>query len=231
MRPSNVHAAGLVLQRAADAVHQRRLARAVRPDQAEALARRDVEIDAVERDEAAEALADLVDLEERRGHQRSLARRRSCTSPTMPFGAMITKATSRTPTISRLTADEMVTRATSWIEPSRIAPTSGPIQRAGAADHRHGDRVDRVGEPEGRRRLDVGDVVGERRAGHAHQGAGHRGGDQLQPQRRHAAGFGGELVVADGGKAEAEPRALDQCARSRSPATARSSISRNRYCM
>ena len=39
-----------------------RLARAVRADQAEALARRDVEIDAVERDEAAEALADAVDL-------------------------------------------------------------------------------------------------------------------------------------------------------------------------
>ena len=55
----------------------------------------------------------------------------------------------------------------------------------------------------------IGDVVGEWRAGHSHQGAGQRGRDQLQPQRRHAAGFRRELVVADGGEAEAEARALD----------------------
>ena len=46
----------------------------------------------------------------------------------MPFGAMMTKATSSTPTISRLTADEIVTVATCWIVPSRSAPISGPIQ-------------------------------------------------------------------------------------------------------
>ena len=59
------HRAGLVGERAADAVDQRRLARAVRADQADALARRDREIDAVERDEAAEALAEPVDVEQR----------------------------------------------------------------------------------------------------------------------------------------------------------------------
>ena len=46
----------------------------------------------------------------------------------MPFGAMMTKATSSTPTISRLTAEEMVTVATCCSVPSSIAPTSGPIQ-------------------------------------------------------------------------------------------------------
>ena len=46
----------------------------------------------------------------------------------MPFGAMITKATSIRPTISRLTAEEMVTVAYCCAEPSRMAPTSGPIQ-------------------------------------------------------------------------------------------------------
>ena len=46
----------------------------------------------------------------------------------MPFGAMMTKATSSTPTSSRLTADEMVTVATCCSVPSRIAPTSGPTQ-------------------------------------------------------------------------------------------------------
>ena len=46
----------------------------------------------------------------------------------MPFGAMITKPTSSKPTISRLTADEIVTVAICWSEPSRIAPISGPTQ-------------------------------------------------------------------------------------------------------
>ena len=69
-----LHRAGLVLQCAAHAVDQRRLARAVRADQADALALRDLEIDAVERDEAAEALAEILDLEQRRGHQRAPGR-------------------------------------------------------------------------------------------------------------------------------------------------------------
>src|SRR5882757_1357398 len=120
------HAAALVLQRAADAIDQRRFARAVRPDQPEPLAWRDRQIDAVERDEPAEALADLVDLEKRFGH-RFLAK--SCvTRPTRPFGAMITNTTSSTPTISRFTADEIVTVATCCTIPSSSAPTSGPIQ-------------------------------------------------------------------------------------------------------
>ena len=46
----------------------------------------------------------------------------------MPFGAMITKATSSTPTISRLTAEEIVTVATCCSVPSRMAPISGPTQ-------------------------------------------------------------------------------------------------------
>src|SRR5262249_36833170 len=57
--------AGLVRQRAAQAVDQGALARAVRPDQAEALALGDVEVDALERDEAAEALAEALDLQQR----------------------------------------------------------------------------------------------------------------------------------------------------------------------
>ena len=46
----------------------------------------------------------------------------------MPFGATITKTTSSSPTISRLTADEIVTVATCCSVPSRMAPISGPIQ-------------------------------------------------------------------------------------------------------
>ena len=41
---------------------------------------------------------------------------------------MMTNATSRTPTSSRLTADEIVTVATCCRVPSRIEPTSGPTQ-------------------------------------------------------------------------------------------------------
>ena len=202
------HGAGLVLQRAADAIDQRALARAVRADQAEPLARLHLEIDAVERDEAAEALADIVDVQQR-AHDCLRARRRSCTRPTRPLGAMMTKTTSSRPTISRLTAEEMVTVAYCCAVPS----SDGADQRAdpagGAADHRHGDRVDRVFQAEGRGRLQIADVIGERRAGHAHEGAGQRGGDQLEPQRRHAGGLRRHLVVADGGEAEAELRALD----------------------
>src|ERR1043166_6839662 len=121
------HAAAFVVQRAADAIDQRRLARAIRAHQAEALARRDAQIDAVERDEAAEALTDLIDLKERSRHQRTL-RIMFCTNPTIPLGAMMTKATSSTPTISTFTDDEMVTVATCCTTPSSTAPMSGPIQ-------------------------------------------------------------------------------------------------------
>ena len=51
-----------------------------------------------------------------------------CTSPMMPFGATMTNPTSSRPTISRLTADEIVTVAICCSEPSRMAPISGPTQ-------------------------------------------------------------------------------------------------------
>ena len=53
--PRNTHGAGLGAERAGDAVDQRRLARAVRADQAEPLAGSDIDADIVERGEAAEA--------------------------------------------------------------------------------------------------------------------------------------------------------------------------------
>ena len=46
----------------------------------------------------------------------------------MPFGATMTKPTSSRPTISRLSADEIVTVATCCSVPSRIAPITGPTQ-------------------------------------------------------------------------------------------------------
>src|ERR1044072_3669514 len=116
------------IERAADAVDEGRLAGAVRTDQADALALGDGKIDAVERDEAAETFAQTRDFEQCAGHYFSLLRIQPCTSPTMPFGAMMTKATSSSPTMSRLTADEMVTVAICCKDPSRIAPIRGPTQ-------------------------------------------------------------------------------------------------------
>src|SRR5262249_37012028 len=119
--------AGLVAERSAYAVDERALARAVGTDQPKALSRRDLEINALECDEAAEALREPCDLEQRGRHGR-LGRRFACKRPMMPLGAMITKRTSSTPTISRLAAEEMVTVAICCSEPSRIAPINGPTQ-------------------------------------------------------------------------------------------------------
>src|SRR6202023_2632140 len=58
------HGTLFVLQRAADAIDQRALARAVRADEAEALAGRHVERDVFQRDEAAETFAEIVDFEQ-----------------------------------------------------------------------------------------------------------------------------------------------------------------------
>src|SRR5207248_5174126 len=94
------HRAGLVAQRAAQTIDQRALARAVRTDQPDPLAGGDRQIDALERDKPAEALAERADREQRavadirRAHAAALCsapasiaaarrRRRACTSPTM----------------------------------------------------------------------------------------------------------------------------------------------------
>src|SRR5262249_31770378 len=68
-----MHRAGLVRERAADAVDERRFAGAVGPDQPNALAFRDRKIDALKRDEAPEALAKPADREERLRHCARLA--------------------------------------------------------------------------------------------------------------------------------------------------------------
>ena len=72
----------------------------------------DAEIDTVERDEAAEMLAQLAYLQQRRGHAFELLRPTSATRPTMPPGATMTNPISSNPTISRFIADEIVTVAT-----------------------------------------------------------------------------------------------------------------------
>src|SRR5262245_50683231 len=66
--PIEVNASRLVAQRAADAVDERALAGAIGPDEAQTLAAGDGEVDAVQRDEAAELLAHARDFQERLAH-------------------------------------------------------------------------------------------------------------------------------------------------------------------
>src|SRR5690348_8816024 len=101
-RPVETHRAGIVAQRAAEAIDQRALAGAVGADQPEPRPRVHLEIDGIERREAAEALREVLDLKERRRHRRALRRVSILSSPTMPFGAAITNRISSSPTTSRL---------------------------------------------------------------------------------------------------------------------------------
>ena len=61
---------------------------------------------------SAEAFADFFDAEQRVGHHGTFRGNQPCTRPTIPFGAITTKATRTSPTISRFTADEIVTVVT-----------------------------------------------------------------------------------------------------------------------
>src|SRR5688572_15950570 len=110
---------GFIAQRPRDAVDERRLPRAVRPDEPEALALGNLEADTVQRGEAAEVLRDLVYFEE--GSHR-------LASPSTPSGASTTKSTSSTPTTSTLTSPEIVTVMICCSEPRSSAPTIGPSQ-------------------------------------------------------------------------------------------------------
>src|SRR5262249_61090800 len=81
---------------------------------------------AVEGGEPAKALDHALRLEEGRGHDQRLRRRR--TRPRMPSGASTTKATSTMPTMKRFISEEIVTVASCWAEPRSTAPITGPIQ-------------------------------------------------------------------------------------------------------
>ena len=67
------------------------------------------------------------------------------TSPTIPLGATMTKTINSSPTISRFSAEEIVTVATCWIVPSRIAPITGPIQLVMPPISGIATAVDRIG--------------------------------------------------------------------------------------
>src|SRR2546426_2872466 len=115
-------------QRAGHTVDERGLPRSVRSDEAEPLARLDVETPPVERGEATEALRQSVDLEQRRGHGRRSRPRTRRARPTIPSGARTTKATSTTPTMNRFISEEIVTVASCCAVPSSTAPITGPTQ-------------------------------------------------------------------------------------------------------
>ena len=131
------HGAGLRAECAGNAVDQRRLARAVRSDQSEALALADIDADIVQRDEAAEGFGNGVDPQQRRPA--------SAVGEVMLPPARIDNAADQTDDAVRRRDDEqhqhgtehqhvdfreMVTASSCCVEPSRIAPITGPIQCA-----------------------------------------------------------------------------------------------------
>src|SRR6266478_3560976 len=133
------HGAGLGTERAGNTVDQRRLSRAVRADEAEALSRTNVDADIVERGEAAKTLCERCDPQQRRRlrsaggyhHLPSLRLRPTLwIRPIIPSTATTKNSTSITPSTSTFTSDEMVTVSSCCVEPNRIAPTTGPAQCA-----------------------------------------------------------------------------------------------------
>ena len=135
--PVEDHAAGLVAQCAAQAVDEGPLAGAVRSDQAEPLAGGDRQLDAVERDKAAEALAEPADLQVFQRRRQLIAGAPSeRTSPTMPFGATMTN--------DQQQADNQEIERPTRSSPSRAAGSCRAGLRRSparsswhAADHRH----------------------------------------------------------------------------------------------
>src|SRR5262245_56047078 len=87
-----------------------------------------MEINGIEGDETTEPLAQLAYLQQRGGHACDLLLTHFCHNPTMPLGATITNPISSKPTMSRFTAEEIVTVATCCRVPSSNAPISGPAQ-------------------------------------------------------------------------------------------------------
>src|SRR5258707_376818 len=132
------HGAGLGTEGARNAVDQRRLSRAVRADEAEPLSRANIDADIVQGDEAAEALCERADLQQRRlrsaGRRHALLplrlRRALRIRPMIPSGATTTNSTSITPSTSTFTSDEIVTVSSCCVAPNTIAPTTGPAQCA-----------------------------------------------------------------------------------------------------
>src|SRR5262245_26385570 len=119
MRDQSIHlfaaerdTASLVVQCAADTIDQCTLTGTVGSDQADTLTLDDMEINGIEGDEATEPLAQLAHLQQRGGHACDLLLTHFCHNPTMPLGATITKPISSKPTMSRFTAEEIVTVAT-----------------------------------------------------------------------------------------------------------------------
>jgi hypothetical protein len=99
---------------------------AVRTDEANAFARADIEVYAVEGNESAESLRETLGAKQgRRTHAalRLLVRPRR---PISPCGARTTNPIRSKPTTSRLTSEEMVTVKICWAIPRRSAPSTGP---------------------------------------------------------------------------------------------------------
>ena len=108
----------------------------------------------------------------------------------------------------------------------RNAPSAGPMDRAGAAQHHHHDCLDRGLQVEGAARLDDAALEEIEAAGDRRQERGDAVDHRLVARRRHAEHGGGVLVLADGHEAEPELRILDGVAQRSSEAAITATMSR-----
>src|SRR5207249_4127505 len=117
-----------------DAVEERRLSRAVWPDDADDLARSDLEAHAIDGLDRAVLLAHMLHFEERSHRAAPFDLKRS-PSESMPPGSQIISATTATPNTARyhvcmnLSHETLVERSSSGSRMMIIVPTTGPKKR------------------------------------------------------------------------------------------------------
>ena len=183
---------------------------------------------AVDGDEAAEALADILEAEQRRAHARRLRHLPSAltTAPCKPSRARPTARISRTPNNARSTPGmrpAIVAREFAK-EMQRQRADQRPEHRAEAADDRPHQRLDRDPGAEADRGVDEQEILRIERAGERGEGGGNDDRLQLDRERIDAERLRGGLVLAHRDQIGAEAAALED----RASATSRPPRSRAR---
>ena len=209
--------AAVRLQRAGNQVERRRLARAVRTDQADDLALVDAHGEIADRGEAAEGLGQAVDLDERalgrslRALMRTKRHQRPQASPLPtvgkaddPVGQEIDDddeddAQHDVEMVGEIDGDRLQQ------DGQRHHAEERPVEAPGAAQERHDDHLEGEHRIEGERRVDIG--VARR---HDRAGGRHEGGTDGEQHQLGGGGVDGDvagdgLVIAD--DVERQPQA------------------------
>ena len=234
--------AGLRRHRAADQVEDRRLARAVRPDQRRDRALRHGEGRAVDGPHAAEAPLEPLHLEERLGGGRRRGRRRRLALAQVDAGqplareaGLAARAPALDPAVDRgddaprqeqhdeheQAAEDQEPRvaAAELVVAGLVQPLDDeraehrPPERGPPAEQQRQDDLDAQQDVEHPQRVDEADVVAVDAARHPHEDGARHEREDLVGRRAHAHGRGLVLVLADRDQAHAELVAPDPPAR------------------